>query len=1147
MKRVLVQQIIRVFVLGMVFCGVSQTSFATTVIMPTDDNLIIGSRAIVRGRVLAIESAIESNSDRIFTYITLRVQEVLKGQISERRIVLKQRGGEVAGRGTRIFGMPQFLRDENVILYLDTWAEGAYRVHQMFLGKFTILTDARTGQQIAQRSQDEDVQVITSGHQMVSETDITNSMELTAYLQMVRQKVAANRERSLAFEQQHYAGVPRLARPVEYDGLVRNGQVESQWTYIGGARPRWFEPDDGQPVVFMVNPAGAPNQQITNDVAAAMSAWSSVPGCSLRLANGGSTQACNPADGLNTIIFNNCDHEWSASSGCQGVLAIGGLSWYPGTTRVINGVTFVKGTAGFISFNPYAACNFGISCNVQEVTTHELGHTLGLGHSADTSATMAAFAHFDGRCASLRADDIAGITFIYPGQGGGPGPLTVTTSSLPTANVASPYSQTVLASGGQTPYTWSLASGSLPAGLQVSSTGAIAGTPTTTGTASFTVQVRDAAQATAQQTLSITVNPAGTNLPFAAQFVSQSVPTSLQPGQAFTANMKFLNTGTQTWSGANFYLASQNPPLNQFWGGNGVPLGQFVVAPGQLLDVTFNASAPPTPGNYNFQWQMYQVGGVLFFGDISPNIVIQVGSAPPPPPPPPTNNADFVSQDGPSTMTAGQTYSITVVMRNSGTSTWSPTSHRLGSQNPQDNTTWGTHRVSLSSSVAPGATAPFTFNVTAPTTPGTYNCQWKMVQEGVEWFGAASTNLAINVTGGSSCQAGGTDNSQFMSQDLRIGANNPGGQVVTNNRVTAGGRYTYNLNFKNTGSSYWNFQNGYELGTQNPTVNTVWGKNKVEIGNCVAPGTEPSPPFGINLIAPPVAGKTYNLQWQVYKNGLPFGVTSTNLAFTVDPDPNDRDNDGIPNSLEAGVGKNQDLKDNNVLESSTLFINQMYRDFLYRERGTSDGSYWVDELNRGVSRAEVVARFFEAPEFYLNKALLIKLYQQCFGRLPDYEGIRYWLDEAAANRQTREQIANAFVNSSEFQRKYGTLTNEQFIQRLYQNALNRLPNQSELASWVAQLNSRSRGAVAVDIAGLSEYDLRLTVQVQIVELYLVMLLRMPTTDEYNYWIQNTWANVNPADENQKRQKRIEMANTIMIGTAAQVSSPYKYRERFYPN
>jgi len=110
------------------------------------------------------------------------------------------------------------------------------------------------------------------------------------------------------------------------------------------------------------------------------------------------------------------------------------------------------------------------------------------------------------------------------------------------------------------------------------------------------------------------------------------------------------------------------------------------------------------------------------------------------------NRAGFGSQTVPSAMNAGATASVSVTMTNTGSTTWSASRlYALGSQNPGDNTTWGLGRVSLAGDVPPGGSATFTFNITAPATPGTYNFQWRMVQDGVEWFGDSSTNVAVDV------------------------------------------------------------------------------------------------------------------------------------------------------------------------------------------------------------------------------------------------------------------------------------------------------------------------------------------------------------------------------------------------------------------
>ena len=94
---------------------------------------------------------------------------------------------------------------------------------------------------------------------------------------------------------------------------------------------------------------------------------------------------------------------------------------------------------------------------------------------------------------------------------GNPAPLSVATTSLTDATAGSSYSQGLLAVGGIAPYSWSITSGALPAGLTLSSSGSLSGIPTSSGAFPFTVQVTDNSLPTGQSTtasLSLTVDSA---------------------------------------------------------------------------------------------------------------------------------------------------------------------------------------------------------------------------------------------------------------------------------------------------------------------------------------------------------------------------------------------------------------------------------------------------------------------------------------------------------------------------------------------------------------------------------------------------------------------------------------------------------------
>jgi IPT/TIG domain/Putative Ig domain len=118
--------------------------------------------------------------------------------------------------------------------------------------------------------------------------------------------------------------------------------------------------------------------------------------------------------------------------------------------------------------------------------------------------------------------------------------LTITTSSLPSATVQSAYSATFAATGGNPPYSWSIAQGQLPAGLALSSSaGKLAGTPTNSGTFSFTVRVQDSTSASASAAFSMNVLAASSS----GSPSSSNTPTTVPPGPVLTSTVQGVPPG----------------------------------------------------------------------------------------------------------------------------------------------------------------------------------------------------------------------------------------------------------------------------------------------------------------------------------------------------------------------------------------------------------------------------------------------------------------------------------------------------------------------------------------------------------------------------------------------------------------------------
>lgn len=424
---------------ALLLSGLRLPAYATTFVLMDERDLAAASTAVVTGWVTGVQAHSDGRTGGVNTYVTIEPTEIVAGTLPEGEIVLRERGGQVKGRVEKIFGAAEFKIGEQVMVFVSQDADGSLHTTDMAMGKYTVQSSSR-GLTTVTRSLGAEVMVLdrATGHLHTSVGP--EVVEFGQFVQHVR--TAANRSRRPGIHTP-----PVQLTPPELNGSVPHTFDQSMFTYLGNPS-RWFEPDSGQTVLYQIDPTGDARNGLAasrNAVDNALAAWTNVPNSSLVLGDGGLLSAPQPftgCDGGSRIVFNDPFNEISDPVGCGGILAIGGYC-SSGETRTINGTTFQRITLGKVVFNNgWEQCDLWDACDLAEVATHELGHTIGLGHSADDNATMNASAHFDGRCASLESDDIAAAQFVYPDGVTLPPPTapqpTATSTPVPPTPVPNP-------------------------------------------------------------------------------------------------------------------------------------------------------------------------------------------------------------------------------------------------------------------------------------------------------------------------------------------------------------------------------------------------------------------------------------------------------------------------------------------------------------------------------------------------------------------------------------------------------------------------------------------------------------------------------------------------------------------------------------
>ncbi len=277
------------------------------------------------------------------------------------------------------------------------------------------------------------------------------------------------------------------------------------------------------------------------------------------------------------------------------------------------------------------------------------------------------------------------------------------------------------------------------------------------------------------------------------------------------------------------------------------------------------------------------------------------------------------------------------------------------------------------------------------------------------------------------------------------GSNDLGATVQLTQATAAGGSYRFT-----------NLRPGtYTLTETQPSG---YRDGKDTIGS--AGGTAGNDQFTSITLAPGVAGINYN-----FGELIPPNPTTLVLAdsFAVNAPMARPEELPLLSKLQFLASPGQTTLDPNTL-AQIIFVDGLYRNLLNRPADLAGFSTWVPQLQRGVTRAQVVHQIWISAEH--RGVQVDRLYLTFLHRAADSSGRTFWVN-ALLNGTTETEVARRLLLSGEYQASHPD--NNAFLDGLYADILGRPIDATGLAAWTQQLQSGvSRDAVALAILTSAE-------------------------------------------------------------------------------
>jgi len=394
-------------------------SVGWTFVPLSSQHLVSTSDSIVVGTILSSEN---SETSGIWTEYQLNVTRWIKtGPLDPRNsvVTLSLPGGydSSSGLSLHIDGTPELYDDDNGIFFIKqvNHINGTirYQFHEFGQGHFRVLHS--NGTSIAYRP-----------YELRGNESVATVRQANSFINWISNTAAGIDESESS-----------SLINVRMESILDDAISHKRFTTMndGANVVRWSNFDNGGSVQWLRSAStqsGVTGGGLT-ELSQSFDAWNGNPNTPINYVLTGTTTSTNglsKSDGINSVLFNDPANYIASSFNCNsgGTLATGGY-WYGGSFATFRGIKFRVIIEGDLVIQDGISCyvnsNSNPSATLSNIITHELGHTLGLGHSCGDSnsgtcvsgsiqdlAVMRAYAHPNGGY-TLGADDNSGIEYLY--------------------------------------------------------------------------------------------------------------------------------------------------------------------------------------------------------------------------------------------------------------------------------------------------------------------------------------------------------------------------------------------------------------------------------------------------------------------------------------------------------------------------------------------------------------------------------------------------------------------------------------------------------------------------------------------------------------------------------------------------------------